>query len=442
MDITLAKPKGVPISLFRKKTNERVAVIGLGYVGLPLGIELSKKYETVLGFDIDLSRVDQLKATNDQTREVDSETLADTTLSFTSDESKLQDASVYIVTVPTPIDGSNRPDLNPLRSACRIVGKYLNKDDVVVIESTVYPGVTEDICGPILAETSGLIAFEDFGVAYSAERISPGDKERPLTKLVKNVAGDSDKTRERVADIYREIIDAGVFEAASIKVAEAAKVLENTQRDVNIALMNELSQICHLIDVRAADVIEAAATKWNFAPYSPGLVGGHCISVDPYYLTALAEEMGYHPALILAGRRINDDMPRFVAQKAVKLLAKRSGNIQAARIGIWGVTFKENVPDMRNSKVVDLVHELRDFGLNPVVHDLIAQPEDAAAAGIELVTYAEMKALDLAILAVPHNDYLSEIDLWGRLQHDGILMDIKSHFRKARVPDGKTYWCL
>lgn len=433
--------RDAPVS-FKKATDECVAVIGLGYVGLPLGVELSKKYETVLGFDINTVRVAQLQAGDDQTKEVEASALTNATLAITSDVEQLHDATVYIVTVPTPIDGSKRPDLTPLRGACSLVGKYLKKDDVVVFESTVYPGVTEDVCAPILAEVSGLTASKDFWIAYSAERISPGDKLRPLTKLVKNVAGDTTETRKRIAKVYSSIIEAGVFEASSIKVAEAAKVLENTQRDVNIALMNELSQICHLMDVRTADVIEAAATKWNFAPYSPGLVGGHCISVDPYYLIACAEELGYHPEVILAGRRINDGMAKFVAQNAIKILAKRVPNLRGARVGIWGVTFKEDVPDMRNSKVIELVAELREYGLHPIAHDPVAVPEDAARMGVELAPYSEMKDFDLAILAVPHEIYMSGANLWGRLQDGGTLMDVKSYLRKEPVPEGKAYWCL
>jgi len=425
-----------------KSAGERIAVIGLGYVGLPLGVELAKKYRDVTGFDINASRVAQLRQANDETNEVDDAALSATTMQVTSDPAALEDATLYIVTVPTPIDGSKRPDLNPLRSACQLIGKYLRKDDVVVFESTVYPGVTEDICAPILSDVSGLVASKDFWLAYSAERISPGDKVYSLTKIVKNVAGDTLQTRNRVAQVYQTIIEAGVFEVASIKVAEAAKVLENTQRDVNIALMNELSLICHLMDVRTTDVIEAAATKWNFVPFVPGLVGGHCISVDPYYLTARAEELGYHPEVILAGRRINDNMPKFIAQSAVKLLAQRSQSIRASKIGVLGVTFKENVPDMRNSKVVELIAELREYGLSPVAYDPVATPADAAAMGVELVDEAEMYDLDLVILAVPHDSILEGCDVWERISGDGILMDIKSRLRSDAVPDGLEYWCL
>ncbi len=425
-----------------KETDETIAVVGLGYVGLPLGIELSKKYATVLGFDISKARVAELQDNRDQTNEVSTEAITDSTIRLTHDESALADATVYLVTVPTPIDASKRPDLSPLRGACQLIGKYLNKGDLVVFESTVYPGVTEDICAPILAEVSGLKASSDFWIGYSAERISPGDKVRPLTKIVKNVAGDTLETRARVAKIYASIIDAGVFETASIRVAEAAKVLENTQRDVNIALMNELALICHLMDVRTVDVIEAAATKWNFTPYTPGLVGGHCISVDPYYLTARAEELGYHPEVILAGRRINDNMSRYVAQSAIKLLAQKPSSIRSARVGIWGITFKENVPDLRNSKVIELIDELRSFGLTPVAHDPVANAAEAASLGVELVSYADMVDLDLAILAVPHAEYLEEIELWRRLGDEGIMMDVKSVLRNVEKPDGVTYWCL
>jgi len=425
-----------------KSADERIAVIGLGYVGLPLGVELAKKYRDVRGFDIDADRVAQLCLAHDNTNEVDDTTLAATTMKVTSDPSVIANATLYIVTVPTPIDGSKRPDLNPLRNACRLIGEYLRKGDVVVFESTVYPGVTEDICAPILSEVSGLVASQDFGLAYSAERISPGDKKYSLTKIVKNVAGDTQETRDRVATVYQNIIEAGVFKVPSIKVAEAAKVLENTQRDLNIALMNELSLICHLMDVRTTDVIEAAATKWNFMPFVPGLVGGHCISVDPYYLTARAEELGYHPEVILAGRRINDNMPKYIAQSAVKLLAQRAQSIRASKIGILGVTFKENVPDMRNSKVAELISELREYGLSPLAYDPVATSADAAAMGVELVDESEMNDLDLVILAVPHDTILQGRAVWERVCGDGILMDIKSRLRNEPVPGGLEYWCL
>ncbi len=425
-----------------KSADERIAIIGLGYVGLPLGVELAKKYSDVTGFDINANRVAQLRQANDETNEIDAAALLATTMNISNDPTSLEDATLYIVTVPTPIDGSKRPDLNLLRGACQLIGQYLRKDDVVVFESTVYPGVTEDICAHILSEVSGLVASKDFWLAYSAERISPGDKVYSLTQIVKNVAGDTVETRNRVARVYQSIIEAGVFEVTSIKVAEAAKVLENTQRDLNIALMNELSLICHLMDVRTTDVIEAAATKWNFVPFVPGLVGGHCISVDPYYLTARAEELGYHPEVILAGRRINDNMPKFIAQSAVKLLAQRSQSIRASKIGVLGVTFKENVPDMRNSKVAELIAELREYGLNPIAYDPVANPADAAAMGIELVDKDKMFDLDLVILAVPHDSILEGRSVWKQVCSDGILMDIKSRLRNDPVPDGLKYWCL
>jgi len=352
-------------------TKEKIAVVGLGYVGLPLAVALANKFD-VLGFDINPERVKALRLGEDWTNEISEAELRDSTLRFSDETSDLAGHTVYIVTVPTPIDKARRPDFEAILKACEIVGAVLEKGAVVVFESTVYPGVTEEICAPALEKASGLRSGIDFKLGYSPERINPGDKERPITAITKIVSGQDQETLDRLAAVYGAIVDAGIHRASSIKVAEAAKVIENTQRDVNIALMNEISKICDLVGIRTSEVLEAAGTKWNFLKFHPGLVGGHCIGVDPYYLTAKAEELGYHPQVILSGRQINDGMGAYVAQRVVKLLARRDQPIRDARVGILGFTFKENVPDIRNSKIVDIYRELRAFGADPIVHDPLA----------------------------------------------------------------------
>lgn len=411
-------------------------------MGFPLGISLAKKFDGVIGFDISSHRVSTLKNGADYTGEIDDARIAASSITLTDQDSDLADATFYIVTVPTPIDKRNRPDLSPIYSACEIVGKHLSKGDVVVFESTVYPGVTEDICGPLLAKASGLTAGKDFNLGYSPERINPGDKENTLEKIVKNVSGDTPQTLERVAAVYEAIITAGIFKAASIKVTEGAKVLENTQRDINIALMNELALICDRIDIDTSDVIEAASTKWNFIPFHPGLVGGHCIGVDPYYLAALSEELGHHPEVILSGRRLNDNMANYVASVIMKNLVLRGGCIPEARIGVFGITFKENVPDLRNSKVIDLIGELKSFGLNVMVNDCHICREDAAQAGIELSHETDMQDLDMAVMTVPHAKYMNNPRFLDCLVPDGVLIDVKSAFRKRPRPTDIGYWAL
>jgi len=421
---------------------EKIAVIGLGYVGFPLGISLAKKFDSVIGFDIFERRINTLKQGVDYTNEIDDSEVAASTIFLTNRPEDLADTTFYIVTVPTPIDDTNRPDLRPLYSACEIVGKYLSKGDVVVFESTVYPGVTEDICGPLLVKASGLTVGQDFNLGYSPERINPGDKENPLEKIVKNVSGDSPESLERISAVYSAIITAGIFKTATIKVAEAAKVIENTQRDINIALMNELAIICGRIGVTTTDVIEAASTKWNFIPFYPGLVGGHCIGVDPYYLAALSEEVGHHPEVILAGRRLNDRIANYVANIIVKKLVQRGETLSKARVGIFGITFKENVPDIRNSKVFDLIEELQSFGLDVMVNDAHARSEDVARSGLKLVDIADMKDLDMVVMAVPHRKYMDTPDFLQCLVPNGILIDIKSVFNRSKLPDGIGYWSL
>jgi UDP-N-acetyl-D-galactosamine dehydrogenase len=409
--------------------NEKIAVIGLGYVGLPVAIALAAKFQGVVGFDIKQARVAALARGEDNTREVSASRLRETTLQLTSNLKDLEGCTVFIVAVPTPIDRNRQPDLRPMISASRTVGQVMKRGSVVVYESTVFPGVTEDICGPVLAEVSGLVQGSDFNLGYSPERINPGDREHTFERIIKVVAGDTPETLERIAAIYGAVVEAGVHRAPTIKVAEAAKVIENTQRDLNIALMNELSIIFEKMDIRTADVLNAARTKWNFLPFTPGLVGGHCIGVDPYYLTAKAEELGYHPEVILSGRRINDGMGSFIAQKLIKMLVAAEKPINGARIGIFGLTFKENVPDLRNSRVPDIIRELHQFGLVPLVHDPMADAHEAGEEyGVQFTPLAEFPQLDAVILAVPHRQYLVEDarEILGLLKPGGVIVDVKA----------------
>ena len=425
-------------------TKERVAVVGLGYVGLPVAVAFAKRFADTVGFDVSKARVEALRSNHDSTGEVSEEALAASSLNVTSDPADLRGCTFFIVAVPTPLDSDRRPDLGPLLAASRTVGSVLAPGAVVVYESTVYPGVTEEQCGALLAETSGLVQSRDFKLGYSPERINPGDKLHTFEKIVKVVSGEDAATLERVAAAYESVVDAGVHRAASIKVAEAAKVIENTQRDVNIALMNELALIFDRLGIRTHDVLEAASTKWNFLRFSPGLVGGHCIGVDPYYLTAKAESLGYHPEVILAGRRINDDMGHYVAEKTVKLLRKQDHAIKGARIGVLGLTFKENVPDLRNSRVPDITTELREYGIEPIVHDPLASPEEALREyGLELRPFDALSELDGVILAVPHRRYLDDLDaLLGGVRRGGIVIDVKSLVRPEDLRDDLLYWSL
>jgi UDP-N-acetyl-D-galactosamine dehydrogenase len=421
---------------------EKIAVIGLGYVGFPLSMGLADAFQTVIGFDISKRRVATLRAGHDYTGEIDDVRITDSTLRITGDADDLAEATVYIVTVPTPIDDINRPDFTPLQMASEVIGNYLKRGDLVIFESTVYPGVTEEYCGKILAEVSGLVPMVDFNLGYSPERINPGDKTNTLEKIVKIVSADTPAALDRVTAIYEKVITAGLYRASSIKVAEGAKVLENTQRDVNIALMNELAVICEKVGISTREVIEAASSKWNFVPYFPGLVGGHCIGVDPYYLAALSEKVGHHPEVILAGRRLNDRMAAHIATAALKLLVRRGGDIRAARIGFFGITFKENVPDIRNSKAIDLIGELQSFALNVLVHDPVVIRDEAARGGVKLAPLDQMEDLDMLILTVPHEAYLRDKGFLNRLSPDGILMDVKSVYSRKKLPAGCEYWSL
>ena len=425
--------------------SERIAVIGLGYVGLPVALAFAEKFGDVAGFDIDRQKIADLRQGRDVTGQFAPAELQSTRLKWTDDAATLQDRSFFVVTVPTPIDEHKRPDLAPLVSASRLVGKNLSRGAVVVYESTVYPGVTEEVCAPILEQMSGLKAGVDFFLGYSPERINPGDREHTFTRIKKVVAGDNAATLDRVASAYGAVVTAGIHRAESIKVAEAAKVIENTQRDLNIALMNELAVIFDRLGIQTRDVLRAAGTKWNFLPFSPGLVGGHCIGVDPYYLTSKAEQLGYQPQVILAGRRINDGMGAFIAQKLVKLLVRQGLPVRDARIGILGLTFKENVPDLRNSRIPDIVRELQSFGANVLVHD----PLGAAAVaqheyGIALCPLAELQNLDGLILAVSHREYLDQgaVALRARLKPVGSFIDVRSVFTAKDFPAPLSYWQL
>ena len=421
------------------------AVIGLGYVGLPVALALAKKFEPVIGFDISQRRIAALQDAKDVTGEVSAAALRETRLRLTADPEALSEASFFIVTVPTPIDSERRPDLAPLEGACALIGARLRPGAVVVFESTVYPGLTREFCGPLLAKASGLRQGIDFKLGYSPERINPGDKEHRLETIIKVVAGEDEATRERVAAVYARIVDAGIYRASSLEVAEAAKVIENTQRDLNIALMNELAIIFDRLGIPTKEVLQAAGTKWNFLRFTPGLVGGHCIGVDPYYLTARAEAAGYYPQVILSGRRINDGMGGFIAQRLVKLLIAAERPVKGARVGILGITFKEDVSDLRNSRVPDIVGELREFGISALVADPFADPAEARREyGIELAPLEAFTELDGLILAVPHR--VLGADGWEKflaaLAPGGVFVDVKSVVDRGRVPPELHYWSL
>jgi len=421
------------------------AVIGLGYVGLPVALALAKRFAPVWGFDISAQRIGELREGRDRTREVSADELRQSRLRLTDRAEDLASVSFFVVTVPTPIDADRRPDLRPLRSACRVLGPVLRPGAVVVFESTVYPGLTREICGPLLAEASGLRQGIDFKLGYSPERINPGDQAHRLETITKVVAGEDAETLARVAAVYGGIISAGIHRAPSIEVAEAAKVIENTQRDLNIALMNELAIIFDRLGLSTADVLAAAGTKWNFLPFRPGLVGGHCIGVDPYYLTARAEAAGYYPQVILSGRRINDGMGAYVAHRLIKLLIAAERPIKTARVGILGLTFKEDVPDLRNSRVPDIIAELQGFGIHPMVHDPMVEPADAAREyGLDLVGIERFTGLDGLIYAVPHRVFRERGAgfIPAMLGPGGALVDVKSAVDRAAVPDGVIYSAL
>jgi UDP-N-acetyl-D-glucosamine/UDP-N-acetyl-D-galactosamine dehydrogenase len=425
--------------------SERIAVIGLGYVGLPVALAFARKFPGTVGFDVHREKVEELCRGYDRNHEHAEDVLKATPLKMTSDLGDLSGCTFFVVAVPTPVDANNVPDLTPVERASETVGKAIKKGAVIVYESTVYPGVTEDVCGPILERVSGLKRGVDFKLGYSPERINPGDKDHTLERITKVVSGEDAETLERVATAYGAIIDAGVHRAQSIKVAEAAKVIENTQRDLNIALMNELAIIFDRMGIRTSDVLAAAATKWNFLKFRPGLVGGHCIGVDPYYLTMKAQQLGYQPEVILAGRRINNNMGPHVAQKVVKLLIDGDITVKGARVGVLGLTFKEDCNDIRNSKVPDILRELRQFGIEPMVHDPLASaPEALHEYGVKLAPIEEMSRLDAMVLAVSHRWYLDlgHPKLLGMIRDGGILVDVKSVLEPGRTERGIRYWSL
>jgi len=423
---------------------KKIAVCGLGYVGLPVAVALSKRFD-VIGFDVDKRRIERLKEGDDWTGEIERHLLIDSPIRFTDSIKDVEGCDFFVVAVPTPVDEKNNPDFSLLVKACQLIGPVLRPGCIVVFESTVHPGATEEICGPELEKASGLRCGVDFKLGYSPERINPGDKEHPLEKIVKIVSGQDDEALEIVAGVYEKIIDAGVHRASSIKVAEAAKVLENTQRDINIALMNEMSKICDLVGIRTSEVLEAAGTKWNFLRFTPGLVGGHCIGVDPYYLTSKAQELGYHPEVILSGRRINDGMANHVASRVVQTLA-RNGRLNAqTKVGILGMTFKENVPDIRNSKVVDLYNALGQYGISPVACDpMVDKAQMEHEYGIKLVDRAHFNDMDVLILAVPHRETMDSIweDMPDLVKSGGMVCDLKSVLDSSRLQSDVLYWTL
>jgi UDP-N-acetyl-D-glucosamine/UDP-N-acetyl-D-galactosamine dehydrogenase len=419
-----------------KLENIKIAIVGLGYVGLPLAIEFGKKYSTI-GFDINQTRIDELNNGYDRTKEIEKESLISVpNLSFSTDANDLKTCNIFIITVPTPIDDYKKPDLTPLVSASRTVGKCLSKGAIVVYESTVYPGCTEDDCVPILEKESGLIFNQDFFCGYSPERINPGDKVHTVTKIRKITSGSTSETAEIVDNLYKSIIEAGTYKAQSIKVAEAAKIIENCQRDINIAFVNELAIIFDLMNIDTLSVLEAAGTKWNFLPFRPGLVGGHCIGVDPYYLTHKAEYLGYRPEVILSGRRINDNMGHYIANKVVKLLIKSDSAIKNTNVLILGFTFKENCPDVRNTRVIDIYEELINFSLNVDVCDPWANPQEVKHEyGIDLVDRFDISNYKAIILAVGHEEFLKEPFLSQITGFSGVIYDVKSILNPDNITD-------
>ena len=426
--------------------NSKIAVIGLGYVGLPLAVHFAEKFYTT-GLDLKESIIENCRQHKDPTGEVSKEQFEKADFFFpTSDPSAISDADYIIVAVPTPIDKARRPDLQYIISSSETAGKYMKKGAVVVFESTVYPGVSEEICVPILEKTSGYIWKKDFHIGYSPERINPGDKDHTLTNITKVVAGDDEKTCEKLAKLYESIVKAGVHKTRTIKEAEAAKVIENTQRDLNIALMNELALIFDKLGIDTQNVLNAAGTKWNFLPFGPGLVGGHCIGVDPYYLTFKAESEGYHPQMILAGRRINDTMGRFIVEKTIKMIVNQGFTVKGAKVAVLGLTFKENCPDLRNTRVIDIIEELQSYGADVLVHDAIASSQEAGDYyGISLCSQEDLKNLAALILAVPHRDYIEKslLHYKSMLLPNGCLIDVKSVFNPEEAEKlDMNFWRL
>lgn len=429
--------------------NAKMSIVGLGYVGLPIAVAFAHKVR-VIGFDISQVKIDLYRDGIDPTREVGNEAIKNTTVEFTSDPSRLREASFHVIAVPTPVSEDHTPDLAAVKSASRTVGKYLEIGSIVVFESTVYPGVTEDICIPIIEQESGLKCGVDFKVGYSPERINPGDKVHRLESIVKVVAGMDAESLDTIAKVYGLVVNAGVHRAESIKIAEAAKVIENAQRDINIAFMNELSIIFNRMGIDTKSVLRAAATKWNFLNFVPGLVGGHCIGVDPYYLTYKAKQLGYHPEVILAGRRINDDMGKYVAENLIKQLLKADINVKGAQVVILGFTFKENCPDTRNTRVIDIVNELREYGINPVIADPQADADEARNEyGVEFHTLDSVRGMDAVVLAVGHDEFRQltrdEISAFYRDVPSAtrVLLDIKGILERHEYENaGYKYWRL
>lgn len=426
---------------------EKIALVGLGYVGMPIAVAFAKKVE-VIGFDLNQAKIDLYKKGIDPTKEVGDEAIKASTVEFTSDEAQLDKAKFFIVAVPTPVNRDHTPDLTPVESASRIVGRHLSKGSIVVFESTVYPGVTEEICRPILEKESGLICGQDFKIGYSPERINPGDKVHRLETITKIVSGMDEETLNIVAKVYELVVEAGVHRAESIKVAEAAKVIENSQRDINIAFMNELSIIFNKMGIDTQAVLDAAGTKWNFLKFSPGLVGGHCIGVDPYYLTYKAEQMGYHSQIILSGRRINDDMGKYVVENLVKSLIKADKQVKGAKVALLGFTFKGNCPDTRNTRVIDIVNELREYEIVSTIADPVADRGEAFREyGIEFVDMKDIREMDAIIVAVAHDAFLSltEKDIAAMYSTNAkkVLLDIKGLLNRKEYEDaGYIYWRL
>lgn len=426
---------------------ESIAVVGLGYVGLPLAIEFSKKFN-VIGFDINSNKIEKYKMGIDVTKESGNEAVRESSVLFTNQEKKLRDSKFLVIAVPTPINSDKTPNLTPVIEASKIVGRNLEKGSIVVYESTVYPGTTEEICIPILEKESGLVHGIDFKVGYSPERINPGDKVNTLTKIVKVVSGSDEESLNIISKVYETIIIAGVYKAKNIKVAEASKVIENSQRDINIAFMNELSMVFNKMEIDTNAVLEAAGTKWNFLKFTPGLVGGHCIGVDPYYFTYKAEQLGYHSQIILAGRKINDDMGKYVANNIIKRLIKADQPVKGAKVAIMGLTFKENCSDVRNTKVIDIIRELEEFGVNVIVHDPVANTEEVwDAYRIDLIKKQELKNLDCVVLAVAHSEFKEGygIDIYNDMfvDENKVIIDIKGQLNKEEYENnGYHYWSL
>ena len=432
-----------------KSKEEKISLIGLGYVGMPIAVAFAK-VATVIGFDISKEKIELYKKGIDPTKEVGDDAIKKTTVEFTADESKLKEAKFHIVAVPTPINADHTPNLRPIKSACQIVGRNITKGSIIVFESTVYPGVTEDICIPILEKESGMICGEDFKVGYSPERINPGDKIHRLETIVKVVSAIDEESLDIVSKVYELVVDAGVYRAESIKVAEAAKVIENSQRDINIAFMNELSIIFNKMNIDTKAVLNTAATKWNFLKFSPGLVGGHCIGVDPYYLTYRAEQLGYHSQIILSGRRINDDMGRYVVENLIKNLIKANVPVKGAKVAVLGFTFKENCPDTRNTRIIDIINELKEYGIYPMIADPEADAEESKNEyGIIFEDLDSIKGMDAIVVAVSHDKFLEfSHDDFNKMFKEGptenkVLIDIKGIYSRKEYEDaGYRYWRL